>query len=229
MRPTTRPAPSTCRRCLPPAPPPARARPRPGHQRVDDVGAVLEDRPRDARRRCGDLARVLRLGGTSGNAGDPRLAVDQVIQLRDQRLLRADAVVHGLGRHSGSLRDLAHAGTRVPPFGEQMPRGSQDLVPQRRPRTTPPSPPPSSRSWSRRGTSPTEPPSGPSSPTRVTSSASVASTTAAPPRSREATRGSSTRSTPTAPSAINSSWRVSSPPGSSWPSRARPSMCRVGR
>ena len=42
-------------------------------------------------------------------------------------------------------------------------------------------------------------------------------------------QGTWTRSTPAAPFATGSSWGVSSPEGSSWPSRARPWTHRVGR
>jgi hypothetical protein len=89
---------------------------------------MLEDRPRDARVGGRQLVRVLGLGGGAGEVRDARLGIDEVVERRDQSLLRADAVVDGLRRHPRRLRDVAHARARVAALGEQMPRGTQDLV-----------------------------------------------------------------------------------------------------
>jgi hypothetical protein len=98
-----------------------------GDERVDDVTAVLEDRPRDAGRRRRHLPRVVGLGGGAADGGYAGLGVDEVVQSRHQRLLGADAVVHGLG---GRLGDVAHARAGVPALGEQPSRGSEDRVPR---------------------------------------------------------------------------------------------------
>ena len=61
-------------------------------------------------------------------ARDVRLLVDQVVQPLDERLLRADAVVHGLRRDARGLGDVAHARAGVAALGEQPPRRPQDLI-----------------------------------------------------------------------------------------------------
>ena len=59
---------------------------------------------------------------------DACLGVDQVLQPGHDGLLRADAVVDRLGRHTGVLGNVSHAGPRVAALSEEAAGRPEDLV-----------------------------------------------------------------------------------------------------
>jgi hypothetical protein len=158
---------------------------------VHDVAAVLEDRPRDARVRCRELARLVGFGGGAGEAGDARL--------------------DGLRRYPRCLRDLAHAGARVAPLGEQIARGTQDLTAT-----------PTENHTALAATFVEKLEQAWNNAAGAAFGAQFADESDFLNVRGEHHRGATAI-------ARGHQWHVSSPPGSSWPSRARPSMCRLGR
>ena len=82
---------------------------------------------RDPRRRGGHLGRVVRLAAAR-RWRDPGFGVDQVVEPGHQRLLGADAVVHGLSGHARRLGDVPHARAGVAALGEQPAGRREDLV-----------------------------------------------------------------------------------------------------
>src|SRR3954470_17733210 len=94
---------------------------------MEDVTAVLEDRPGDPGGRRSDFGRVVRPRRRPGDGKDAGLLVDEVVEALHQRLLGADAVVDGLRRHARGFGNVANARPGVPPVREEAPGGLEDL------------------------------------------------------------------------------------------------------